>query len=694
MASLLHLVHEAVGKLVCTAIVRHLMPMLVLCVCACSPAPETSSAEAQVQAVPGLLQLERQGAAQPRSAAQKLLTLYQQQTPGSYAALDTLSVRGLMLSLDHDSAGVDAVVAQLDQWPEARFGELAKAAAIYVRARQAMAEGRHADAHQQIERIDRRVLREAPLDMRIRFLRTQGRTNYSVGRIDDAIALYLRALPLAEQTGQVWLQALCRAEIAAAYIQAQQADQALTMIDAATRLAGQDPDPLTLSSVFTARFIVYVESSQEQEARRSAEEAIRFAREAGAHAELALGLANLTDIYLRSGDYAKAFKLSEEALPLTREARNPQGEIVALVNMGLAKIALGELARGKGLVQQGVEIGRSQGSNNMVGSILTELGGYLEKAGDLPGATEAFHQSRAVSDEWLNQKDRKAILEAQERYDSERRAREMELLGRDRAIAAEALRHDSLQMRLWALLTACFVVLGALLFTLYQRVRKTNAALVSSNELLKVQGEIDPLTGLSNRRHFQQAIKRLTPEGVLHGTVFMIDIDNFKLVNDRFGHAAGDAVLVEVAQRLRQTMRADDLVVRWGGEEFVVVIESVQVDTVQALAQRLLNLIAKIDVKHAERAIPVTASMGFASFPLAPHGLELGWERAVNLVDTAMYLAKAHGRNRAYGVNHVDVQSEQALDDLVQGMDAAWREGRVGVIALQGPQASQQEIDA
>jgi diguanylate cyclase (GGDEF)-like protein len=672
----------------------HLTLLLVLCISACSPAPETSPAEPQAHAVPGLLQLERQGAAQPKSAAQELLVLYQQQAPGSYAALDALSLRGSMLSLDHDSAGVDAVVAQLEHWPEARFGELAKAVALYVRARQAMADGRHLDAHQQIERIERRVLREAPLDMRLRFLRTQGRANYRVGRIDEAIALYLAALPLAEQTGRVWLQALCRADLATAYLQAQQADQALAMVDAATRLAEQDPDPLTLNSVFTARMIVYAESSQEQEARRSAEEAIGFARAAGARAELALGLANLTDMHLRSGDFAKAYKLSEEALPLAREARNPQGEVVALVNMGLAKIALGELAQGKALVQQGVEIGQRQGSSNIVGTILTELGGYLEKAGDLAGAVDAFHQSRTVSDEWLKQKDRKAILEAQERYDSERRARQMELLDRDRAVAAEALRHDQLQMRLWAVLTACFVVLGVLLFTLYQRVRKTNAALASSNELLKVQGEIDPLTGLANRRHFQQAIKRLTPAGVLRGTVFMIDIDNFKLVNDRFGHAAGDAVLVEVAHRLRQTMRAEDLVVRWGGEEFVVVIESAHAETVQALAQRLLDLIAAIDVKHAGQTIPVTASIGFASFPLMPHGLELGWERAINLVDTAMYLAKAHGRNRAYGVNHVDVQSEQALDDLVQGMDAAWRDGRVGAIALQGPQAVQDEVAA
>ena len=145
-------------------------------------------------------------------------------------------------------------------------------------------------------------------------------------------------------------------------------------------------------------------------------------------------------------------------------------------------------------------------------------------------------------------------------------------------------------------------------------------------------------------------------------------------------------MLVEVAQRLRQAVRAEDLVVRWGGEEFLILIESIAFDTVQLLAQRLLDLIGATGVSHADQCIRFSASIGFASFPLAPNELAVGWERAISLVDMVMYLAKAHGRNRAYGVTGVNVQDEAALDDLAQGMDAAWRAGHVSLTALQGPQ--------
>jgi diguanylate cyclase (GGDEF)-like protein len=235
---------------------------------------------------------------------------------------------------------------------------------------------------------------------------------------------------------------------------------------------------------------------------------------------------------------------------------------------------------------------------------------------------------------------------------------------------------------------ACVVLLGVLLTLAYQRIRVSNQALARSNADLRRQGERDPLTGLANRRHFQTAIKRLAEQGKLQGTVFLIDIDHFKRINDVHGHAAGDAVLVEVAQRLRATLREDDLVVRWGGEEFLIVVDERQVATAAALAQRLLDQIALMPVSYGAQQIHVSGSIGFASFPLAPHALSVNWERAIDLVDTVMYMAKAHGRNRAFGIEAMEAEDEAGLADLAGRMEAAWHEGRVKLQALHGPQRS------
>lgn len=105
------------------------------------------------------------------------------------------------------------------------------------------------------------------------------------------------------------------------------------------------------------------------------------------------------------------------------------------------------------------------------------------------------------------------------------------------------------------------------------------------------------------------------------------------------------------------------------------------------LAQRLLDLIGGRPVVQDGRSIPVTASIGFVSLPVPPHGLRLSWERAIDLVDTVMYLAKAHGRNKAYGVERIEAADALAAAQLTARLEAAWAEGQVGLLALTGPQS-------
>jgi diguanylate cyclase (GGDEF)-like protein len=288
-------------------------------------------------------------------------------------------------------------------------------------------------------------------------------------------------------------------------------------------------------------------------------------------------------------------------------------------------------------------------------------------------------------DRVLRDETRTLLLEAQERQDAEQRARDIELLNRDNALKAEQVQQRSLALMLWAALGGCVLVSLGLLYQAFRRVRRTNEALAHSNASLKRQSETDPLTGLANRRHFQAAIKSLSGPQGLAATVFLVDVDHFKRINDSFGHAAGDAVLVEIARRLREAVRDDDLIVRWGGEEFLIVARTREGLFAPQLAQRLLDLIGGKPVPHEGRDIPATVSIGFVSLPLPPHGLRLSWERAIDLVDTVLYLAKAHGRNKAYGVERLEARDALAAAQLTARLEAAWTEGQVGLMALSGP---------
>jgi len=155
-------------------------------------------------------------------------------------------------------------------------------------------------------------------------------------------------------------------------------------------------------------------------------------------------------------------------------------------------------------------------------------------------------------------------------------------------------------------------------------------------------------------RRFERAHRRAsgdeTPD---HDLVFyMLDIDFFKSVNDRHGHAAGDAVLVETARRLRGAIRESDFLIRWGGEEFLLVARATHAGEGAVLAERLRSAVAEPAFEIGDgKALPVTCSIGFASFPFCAAEPRLAtWSEVTRIADQALYLAKQDGRNRWAGI--------------------------------------------
>lgn len=169
--------------------------------------------------------------------------------------------------------------------------------------------------------------------------------------------------------------------------------------------------------------------------------------------------------------------------------------------------------------------------------------------------------------------------------------------------------------------------------------------------------ETDPLTGVLNRRRFVALAERERLLAVRAGapmSVLMLDLDDFKRVNDRCGHAAGDHVLVAVADACRQAVRTTDWVARWGGEEFVIALPATGPSGASVLAERLRGAVSAIRFDGEEAAeeasdalatlMPVTVSVGIAS--VEPGGPRRDLEQLIGLADAAMYRAKRAGKNR------------------------------------------------
>ncbi|MEE4639789.1 MAG: sensor domain-containing diguanylate cyclase [Wenzhouxiangella sp.] len=164
---------------------------------------------------------------------------------------------------------------------------------------------------------------------------------------------------------------------------------------------------------------------------------------------------------------------------------------------------------------------------------------------------------------------------------------------------------------------------------------------------LEKRARYDFLTGLLNRQSFQERFEveqRRMQRYAGVCSVMMLDLDHFKLINDRFGHAIGDETLKEFAQRVRGELREVDCFSRWGGEEFCVLLPETGIDEAHAVACRIVSTVAGQPFLEHTHAIMVTVSIGVTATQGATERLEDGLQRA----DAALYDAKQAGRNRAF----------------------------------------------
>lgn len=161
---------------------------------------------------------------------------------------------------------------------------------------------------------------------------------------------------------------------------------------------------------------------------------------------------------------------------------------------------------------------------------------------------------------------------------------------------------------------------------------------------LHAASQTDPLTQLPNRRHMIARLEAELGRVARHGGGFaliMLDIDHFKAINDAFGHVAGDHALVETGNLLRQNLRTHDLCARWGGEEFLILLNGADQVQAEAVAEKLRDLVAGRIVEHQGRRIGLTLSLGLAVY-------RPGWtaDDCIQAADSALYIAKRAGRNR------------------------------------------------
>jgi diguanylate cyclase (GGDEF)-like protein len=491
-------------------------------------------------------------------------------------------------------------------------------------------------------------------------LRVLSQAEMASGDFIQSLVNLHQGLDLAEKIKSPVSQHLLLFMLSNYYIHTQDWPKALATNKESFALAGSLGDKYRQATLLLNRSSIYGGMNLPEEELATLRQAQTLALATGNnHVSLSAEI-NLSDTLFHRKDYAGALKAADHGLALARQMGMQARAAVALVNRGMALNRLGQHALGLAVMAEGVELMQSSGSTVVAAGALGDLSDEYAFAGDYRSALKYQKSFKERSDQLHNDARSKTLQQLESRYQSEKQ---------EKTILALTAENDRRSLvRNFSIMGAVLgLALAAAILARYRLLRRSSGQLKLLNDKLQSQAVTDPLTGLHNRRFFLENVGQYMawtdrirhPQDAAQGSdvnkdlvFFMIDLDHFKHVNDTYGHNAGDLVLTQAVERLRGAIRLSDELVRWGGEEFLLVARQTSRQQAPWMAERLRQAVAAGPFDLGEgRFIERTCSIGFAAYPLlvgAP--LQPAWETIVDLADQALYVAKSSGRNGWVGV--------------------------------------------
>lgn len=586
--------------------------------------------------------------------------------------VQTLEVLGMVYADVLRDSDLAATIAKL-QMIALQGDKSAILAEHYVRAYSLYQRGQYALARSELSQVDIDSIAADTERYRVSILR--GNILRMLGQAEAALPFLERSLDLAQEMHDDLRSLHAMLWLARIYTNTGNMDRATTQLEIARHLAMTLGDEAALVEIDACDSDIADRRGDHAAERRISLSSLAHAKRSGSNKWLAHALVNLGDSYMKTREFSESLKYSKEALALELQLHESGVVPAILFNEGLAYIGLGRIKQGEKLAD-GAIVEALAGDNLLdVKEYLREYADALERAGYLMMAIQVYHRYDQVSEKIMTSTRQRAFLELSAKFDSERRARELELLRRDYALKASEIHGQRLRQQL-ILAGALFVTcICAALIWAFARVRK-------ANDNLRFNSERDALTGLRNRRYFNEHVLNVDGARPISGCVLLADLDHFKRINDTWGHPAGDAVLATVSRRLSAALRESDKLVRWGGEEFLAVLDPITPEQANLAVERLLRAVRRDPMLWNGRAIECTISIGYACFPMAGSATEISLYSAIGLVDKALYEAKRRGRDRACLISTISAKDERELTAISIEFESAAADHRIDLVDM------------
>ncbi len=509
------------------------------------------------------------------------------------------------------------------------------------------------------------------------------RTARAAGLPAMAAAYAKAALALAKAAGDTRRQAINLCSLAIHAQERNAPDTANLLAAEARQLVETLADPLELARLGLAESQLNVLQGDLPAGLRALERAMAFLERTSAPRLEAMLLTSRVEIDLQMGRTADVSSAAEQALAVARRFNDIAAQRQLSGDISLLEVMTRPSAETQAVMEDILDAWHRDAQSGTLLRMLRLFSEALAEAGQAQIAIALYHRERALSEQLMRTERSVALRELQVRNETEAQERKISLLAQEKALAVDALADRDFRQRVWQFLAVLMTLILMSVVMLHNRVRRQSRRLAAHQTQLRTQSDCDPLTGLMNRRHFHAAMAARDFSGGFEGTLMMIDVDHFKRVNDVYGHAAGDRVLVDVASRLKETVPDETLVVRWGGEEFVLFAPQLSDGHAGLLASSILSALGTSPINVGTADLQVTASIGYARFPIPNGDIGVSWEQAVRLVDAAMYAAKQEGRNRAIGI----AGSAAGVDfgSIERDFSQASSSGDIALARTQGP---------
>ncbi|WP_394203848.1 diguanylate cyclase [Shewanella waksmanii] len=357
-------------------------------------------------------------------------------------------------------------------------------------------------------------------------------------------------------------------------------------------------------------------------------------------------MSNEVELLVRQSQYQAAVTLAQQCIALAKQHQYTFNLGGCSMSLGQAFLALGQYQQAEQFAADAIAAygdGQAKLYQVKVSRLLSDIhlaqGRYPEAIAAL---TYYFEETQKILVDERQQK----VVELQAQFDQKVKEDKIALLAAENALQAAKLERKAL--REWFSLTISVILISTVIYLIrrYNSSIKRNRSLRESNQALYEHSYRDPLTELYNRRYFYDHLaSRLNESNREHYSLIMLDLDHFKAINDTYGHDSGDGVLQIAAERFSGCIREQDFIVRWGGEEFLLMLAVDDMEPLVEVLKRLNQVIADETFMVLERQLNVSVSIG-ATPPMATQSMIANWQQMQSQADQALYQAKQQGRNR------------------------------------------------